>query len=129
LDKPSIHWFDSQKGTDYVQRVELFRNYHVNIHCPFCGALVKDMSENAAEPYRPCPHTLFLAHDEGFEYLSERAAVSLDVQSIEEAMEREESVDELTDKVTVRDAVKFAAYVSPPGQFGDYVGFATIDEE
>lgn len=112
-----------------MQRVELCRNYSVSIHCPFCGALVKDMSEAAFNPYQPCPHTLFLAHDEGIEYLSERAAASLGVESIEEAMEREESVDELTDKVAIPDAVKFAAYVSPPSGFGDYVGFATVDAD
>lgn len=112
-----------------MQRVELCRNYHVSIHCPFCGALVKDMRDDAPEPYKPCPHTLFLAHDEGIEFLSERAAASLGVSSIDEAMEREESVDELTDRIALPDAVKFAAYVSPPGQFGDYVGFATLDEE
>jgi hypothetical protein len=112
-----------------MQRVELCRNYDVSIHCPFCGARVKDTSENATEPYQPCPHTLFLAHDEGFEYLSERAAASLGVNSIDEAMEREESIDELTDLVKAPDSVKFAAYVGPPGGFGDYVGFATLDDE
>jgi hypothetical protein len=112
-----------------MQRVELCRNYHVSIHCPFCGALVKDTSENATEHYQPCPHTLFLAHDEGFEYLSDRAAAILGVTSIDEAMEREESIDELTDLIKVPDSVKFAAYVGPPGGFGDYVGFATLDDE
>lgn len=112
-----------------MQRVELCRNYEVSIHCPFCGALVKDMSEDAAEHYQPCPHTLFLAHDEGFEYMSDRAAASLGVNSIDEAMEREESIDELTDLIKVPDSVKFAAYVGPPGGFGDYVGFATLDDE
>lgn len=111
-----------------MQRVELCRNYGVSIYCPFCGAIVKDMSENAPDPYKPCPHTLFLAHDEGFEYLSDRAMASLGVNSIDEAMELEESIDEITDMIQVPDSLKFAAYASPPAGFGDYVGFATLDD-
>ena len=116
------------KKTHNIQRVEL-ASYDIPLHCPFCGARAFDPDPEKQAKLKPCQHTLFMAHDEGFEYLSDRAAAILGVTSIDEAMEREESIDEMTDLIKVPDSVKFAAYVGPPGGFGDYVGFATLDDE
>ena len=116
-----------KKGS--IQRVEIDAFLYASIYCPFCGQQVVENDGEELFEIDPCKHTLFIAHDEGFEYLSDRAAASLGVNSIDEAMEREESIDELTDLIKVPDSVKFAAYVGPPGGFGDYVGFATLDDE
>ena len=37
-------------------------------------------------------------------------------------------VHPLTDKVTISDPVKIASYVGPPSFFGDYVGFAPLED-
>jgi len=87
------------------------------------------MTENAAEPFNPCRHTLFIAHDEGVEYMSKLASDKLGIGSAEEAMESEDSIDELTDRILIPDAVKFAAYAGPPSGYGDYVGFAALDDD
>ena len=57
-----------------IQRVELNKFYNASIHCPFCGVKIIDTeaAESGADPTNPCPHTLFVAHDEGFEYRSPR---------------------------------------------------------
>ncbi len=115
-----------------IQRVELNEKYHVSIHCPFCGAKVVDMeaAENDGEMANPCPHTLFIAHDEGFEHRDDRFDVNLNIVGVddEELKLPEKGIDGLTDSVTISDAVKFAAYVGPPSFFGSYVGFAPLDE-
>jgi hypothetical protein len=43
-------------------------------------------------------------------------------------LDLQESYDDLTDRVSITDAVKLAAYM-PPSGFGVYVGFAPVEEE
>lgn len=115
-----------------IQRVELNDKYYVSIHCPFCGAKVVDTeaAEKGGEMATPCPHTLFVAHDEGFEHRDDRVDVNLNIVGVEDDdLELpEKGIDGLTDSVTIADSVKFAAYVGPPSFFGSYVGFAPLDE-
>jgi len=115
-----------------IQRVELNDKYNVSIHCPFCGAKVVDMetTENDGEMANPCPHTLFIAHDEGFEHRDARFDANLNIFGVEDDDLKlpENGIDGLTDSVTISDAVKFAAYVGPPSFFGSYVGFAPLEE-
>lgn len=55
-----------------IQRVELSADSGSAIHCPFCGTKVINAYEGAEKWLaKPCEHTLFAAHDEGFEYESE----------------------------------------------------------
>ena len=59
-----------------LQRHERHHFNHLPIYCGFCGQLI--LSGEDAEPaIKPCIHTLFIAHDEGFEFLSERAVAQL----------------------------------------------------
>lgn len=120
-----------------IQRVELTTFYDSPIHCPFCGTRVIAYPENEEPTVSPCPHTLFIAHDMGFEYRSQRFNQSmgfeLDTDSGLDDIEDQlgdafDGVDGLTDKVSIVDAVKFAAYVGPPSGYGSYVGFAPVEE-
>lgn len=80
-------------------------------------------------PVNPCPHTLFMAHDEGFEYRSDRFDVNMSLSGIEddEIETGDKGYDGLTDKVSIADSIKFASYVGAPSFFGSYVGFAPLD--
>lgn len=115
-----------------IQRVELQEYYDISIFCPFCGQKVVDMeaAEEGQEMNKPCPHTLFIAHDEAFEFRSQnfdenRGVVDVSEDDIEFP---ETGIDGFTDRVTIVDSVKFAAYVGPPSGFGSYVGFAPQDD-
>ena len=109
-----------------IQRVEL--DADVSIYCPFCGRLVVDNSdrEDLSNYLKPCKHTLFFAHDEGFEYRSAEFDANLGIEKIEdEAIDLPEGgYDGLTDRVNIAGSVKFAAYEGAPSGFGAYVGFA-----
>ena len=116
-----------------IQRVELRAFYHVSIFCPFCGKKVVD-NQAAAEgdeegAVNSCRHTLFVAHDEGFEYRSPRFDDDLGIAGLEAFEEGfpEGDLDTVTDRVSITDAVKFAAYSGPPGEMGSYVGFAPVE--
>ncbi|WP_461534721.1 hypothetical protein [Spongorhabdus nitratireducens] len=106
-----------------IHRAELTRFYDHSIFCPFCGQKVIDMETGGDAGIHPCPHCLFVATDAGFEYRSERFDENINSQKLDED-ELEGSIDELTDRVTIPDAVKFAAYVPAPGFLGCYYGFA-----
>lgn len=118
-----------------IQRVELNKFYNHSIFCPFCGKKVVDMeaaNENREEGMvNPCLHTLFMAHDEGFEYRSERFDSDRGITGItdDDVELPEQGYDGLTDQVTIADSVKFASYVGMPSGFGSYVGFAPVDSE
>jgi hypothetical protein len=129
--KPAHKTAASQGG---IQRVELKAFYHVSIYCPFCGAKVIDMeaADSGEEVHtNPCQHTLFIAHDEGFEYRSPRFDENLGLVNVtnEDIDLSEKGIDGLTDELAVADAIKFASYVGPPSGFGSYVGFAPLQEE
>lgn len=111
-----------------IQRVELTHAYDHSIHCPFCGVKVVDMEAGAegGNPTNPCPHTLFVCHDEGFEYRSPKFDENVGIAGVadEDVKLPDKGYDGLTDKVTIKDSVKFASYVQAPSFFGSYVGFA-----
>ena len=91
------------------------------------------MDEENAVSINPCMHTLFVATDEGFEYRSARFNEALDIvdlldDEIECQFGDAAGFDGITDRVDLPDAVKFAAYVGPPGGMGSYVGFAPVEE-
>ncbi len=111
-----------------IQRIEITTNYSTSIHCPFCGQKVSDVEAGeAGEAWvKPCPHTLFIAHDEGFEYRSERFNAQLGLPDDDDDIELpEKGIDGLTDQADFDDGIKFAAYVGAPSFFGSYVGFTS----
>lgn len=115
-----------------IQRVELSLT-NIPIHCPFCGQRVLGYAGSDEDPSQesqvhPCPHTLFVAHDEGFEYRSARFNDAMGLPTDEDPFPDigDDSYDSFTDKVSIADALKFASYVPAPSGFGAYVGFAPI---
>jgi hypothetical protein len=113
-----------------MQRIE-FSRYDVPIHCPFCGQKVLDSSSAETSP---CIHTLYIAHDIGFEYRSEKINELLEMPSVidgDHSLEWEDldrelpenGYDGLTDAIELKESFKLATYVPAPGFMGTYVGF------
>ncbi|PKO70697.1 MAG: hypothetical protein CVU22_00935 [Betaproteobacteria bacterium HGW-Betaproteobacteria-16] len=118
-----------------IQRVERTKHYDLAICCAYCGTKVVTAGDEDLAVH-PCPHTLFVAHDEGFEYISPLAAEQLRQRGLTVEFGEDGFVqinandgevpgtDALTDSFSFPDAFKIAAYVAPPGGMGSYVGFA-----
>lgn len=101
-----------------------------NIHCPFCGQQVLNpASEDPENYFSVCPHTLFVAHDMGFEFRSERFDAAAGITGVDgdDIDLPEHGIDGLTSQVAIEGAVKFASYVPPPSFYGSYVGFAPTE--
>jgi hypothetical protein len=128
-----------------IQRFERRSHYGAPLHCPLCGQgiLSADDDENAGE-INPCEHTLYVAHDEGWEYLDPRAGelltklgfeVVVNEEGIVELIEGEgefegSSIDEITDLIVFsHDTLKVASYMGPPGMMGSYVAFTPGDDD
>ena len=105
--------------------VEERSNYCSNVHCPFCGKLIVDVERG--EDVNPCEHTLFVAHDEGFEFCDSRTKENLGIQPDQDVDEyiqsSNESLDEITNKINIPNSRKIAVYVPAPSFFGTYYGF------
>lgn len=101
------------------------------IYCPFCGheVLNPEKAQRGGDYFSACPHTLFVAHDEAFEYRSHRFDADVGISGVDsdEIDLPEHGIDGLTGQVTIGGAVKFAGYVPAPSFFGTYVGFAPLD--
>jgi hypothetical protein len=119
-----------------VQRHERSAFYHLPVCCPFCGQLVVN-ADNENPVVEPCSHTLYIAHDFAFEYVSPRAEKALtdlsysvtrdgDFVDVDTANEDDDfpGIDAVTDSIIFPDALKVASYVGPPDGSGSYVGFA-----
>ncbi|HEV8719742.1 MAG TPA: hypothetical protein VGW77_03780 [Candidatus Binatia bacterium] len=117
-----------------IVRVELSSGDYP-LHCPFCGCCVLRVSEEPGKQIEPgeqvCPHTLFVASDDGFHFCSTRFTAAMGLSDINDA--DIDNFDKFTNKVSLYGAVKFAFYDDDPGGgLGMYVGFAPdfeADEE
>ena len=105
--------------------VEERSDYRSNIHCPFCGQLIADIE--SGEDVTPCKHTLFIAHDEGFEFFDSRTKENLGIhpdQDLDDYIQNsDDSVDAITSKINIPNSRKIAVYVPAPSFFGTYYGF------
>ena len=92
-------------------------------YCPYCTRKVMDFSLDVDDGsnLNPCPHTLFIATDYGFEHTSDWFESFIEAETI--YSESDESIDELTDNICLPNAVKFARYQPAPSFFGEYFGF------
>lgn len=111
------------------------------LHCPFCGHKVIDQTApTGAEMTSPCPHTLFITTDEGYEYMAPRFVENLaerglsptpdDLETDEEYLEWDEmGYSGVTDRVTLPGAIKFDLYTPPPGGLSAYIGFAPLPKD
>jgi len=100
--------------------------------CPFCGATLYglDADDQSGEP--SCPHVLFIAHDHGFEFRSERFNSLMGISGVSDddleslIHEGELAYDGFTSRVCCKDAVKYAIYATAPSFLGVYIGVAPI---
>lgn len=118
-----------------IQRVVL-NTYDLSVHCPFCGETPDNRKNGELVGFKkkPCKHLLFIAHDEGFEYRSNRFNKLMKLPKGEfkpkdEDFHIEVGYDKFTDGTPAPEGVKFAVYVPAPVFFGAYYGFAPLDEE
>ena len=118
-------------STNVIRKIEL-EKWDEDINCPFCGAKVQDAEagKSGENPLRPCQHTLFIVHDEGSEHRSERLDqnLGLSAEDYTDGDIPEDGWDSLTDRVTVKGAVKYSCYVPAPSFSGSYFGFAPVED-
>jgi len=115
-------------STTKIQKVVLTGDYTAP-HCPFCGTQTMIEGDAAGGKMIPCPHALFVATDEGFEYRSDRfdslkgihGAGNGDLDS------GDDGYDGFTDDLVIANGIKFAMYAPAPSFFGSYFGFAPLD--
>ena len=116
-----------------MQRVELCTFYDIDLHCPFCGQKVVNYGIDGTEPgVMPCPHTVFSASDEGFDYRSPEFNAFFKLGEEDDVDVDElgfDHIDAMTDAFEAVDGIKFTQYVAPPGGMGGYVGFVPKDVE
>lgn len=110
-----------------IQRIEVDSFFEVPLACPFCSqTVIKAVSEDDAE-FTPCPHTLFIASDHGFEYRS-AAFDQLGIDEMESDFDELDDdlcgIDGITDRVDIPGAVKYVYYEDAPSFLGGYCGFA-----
>jgi hypothetical protein len=116
-----------------IQRIERSRD-DIPIYCLFCGQRVVDLSGDASsdEMVTPCPHTLFIATGDGFEFRSARFNEVMEVPDPPDEPNPDlgdESIDEFTDRVEIEGAVKIVTYAAPPGGLDGYVGLALMETD
>jgi len=87
--------------------------YSEDIVCPFCKKTL--LNKEIVADYETCEHTIFVATDDGFEYIRD------DMKSI-----INEDVDESYDSYTAQlpiNGIRIADYPPPPALLGAYWGF------
>ena len=72
--------------------------------------------EESINPITPCPHTLFLATDEGYEFKRDDVIVNDE--------DEDEGFDTMTDSVNKLNAIKICQYEGAPSGIGSYIGFS-----
>lgn len=99
-------------------------------HCPYCGTEVMspEKAREGEDYFAACPHTLFVAHGEAFEYRSDRFDAAVGITGVENDVIDlpEHGIDGLTSQVAMEGAVNLASYVPAPSFFDTYVGFAPL---
>ena len=109
-----------------LQRFERNFAYDAPVFCVYCGQKVVSFEDDEAL-LSPCKHTLFIAHDEAYEYVADRVVEQLrakgfDVEVgddyVEVAPPTEDdprsSPELVTDDLEFPDGLKVASYVGPP---------------
>ena len=92
------------------------------IHCPFCGVKNVDLTAEGNPEPLGCPHLLFVATDEGWEYQSDRF-----IESLKLGMEDRERIEwssptSIIDRTTIPHAFYFYGYT---GSLGGYIGYSS----
>jgi hypothetical protein len=125
---------DAEVKNTKMQCVELNDDNVNPIHCPFCGTLVgRGAEEETVDGWivGQCKHLLFAAHDEGFEYRSERFDEAVDAalgkKTDEEREEIADDINQLVEVIKIQDAFMFHSMMGPPAQFSTYIAFAPLE--
>lgn len=109
-----------------IQRIFLRHYSGGSIHCPFCGSKVllgTSEGEGAGSMVgTACAHTLFVGHDVDLEYRSETFNLHLGLDPGKDLNGAQ--IDELTDGVTLPDAIKIVIEPRPNAGANVYAGFA-----
>lgn len=121
-----------------------YKFYHLPIYCGFCGQLVTPQEEDLGESgINPCKHTLFIAHSEGYEFLSDRAQEQLVskgylverddswIEVVKKTDDEEEpvSIDDILQEFDFPDALVVESVVGPPSGMSFMVGFAPNEDD
>jgi hypothetical protein len=105
--------------------IELSEELVSRIHCPFCGTEVTN--EEKVPDIDTCPHTLFVATSEGFEFISERLKAIAELQSIGDPyLIGHETV---IDKLHLSSSLCFVINPMPPSMLALYIGFAPLETD
>jgi len=108
-----------------IQFVEFADRSNTELFCPFCGQLVIPEIHTESKDPTPCAHTLFIAHDEGWEARSPLFNKLMDIEGVEhdDIDMGDDDIDRYTDTFPDPLAVKFAFYAPSPSFMGTYVAF------
>lgn len=122
VSKPTLPCLPDQ--TPRVGLLEFADRSNTELFCPFCGQLVSTVI-NASKDSTPCAHTLFIAHDEGWEARSPLFNKLMDTEGVEhdDIDMGDNDIDRYTDTFPDPLAVKFAFYAPSPSFMGTYVAF------
>ena len=85
------------------------------INCPYCEQLVYDGNGKIF----PCPHTVYMASDDGFEYLADNISLEKDEYSCTPY------IDAMTDALTAKSDGESVKYISQ-GELYGYTGFENL---
>jgi hypothetical protein len=85
-----------------------------NIVCPFCKSVLLD--KQSEDDYQTCDHTIFIATDDGFEYIRE------DMTEIINEDYSDDDIDTYTSGLKIN-AIRIADYMPAPSFYGVYWGF------
>jgi hypothetical protein len=104
------------------QLIEL-QNNQENVSCPFCQHAVLDWEQ---EQYiQPCEHTLFIAMDLGFEFISDEFESSM--QRTVDEIHADDENSNVFDEITQSTYPEFTIYKADLGVEGmyRYLGFSS----
>lgn len=110
-----------------MKKIELI--WPTNIVCPFCNQLIQTINEDdEVSEFKRCEHTIFSAHDEGFEFRTNLVNSLLNIDPKEDGMDIEVpdeicGFDGFTDLIKIDGAIKIAAYEDCTNPAGIYYGF------
>jgi hypothetical protein len=94
-----------------MENIEL--DYSEDLSCPFCEKVL--LKYPAEEQFETCEHTIFVATDEGFEYVRE---------DMKEEIIKKKGIglDEYTLGLPI-EGIRISQYAPSPSLFGAYWGF------
>src|SRR5262245_56743733 len=113
-----------------VQSVEI-NAFDAPLHCPFCGAKVINIDAEAPEgALNPCPHTLFIATDAGFDYRSPRIEKQLALLNIDDVEYElpDGGYTELAGQLGIHDTIVVESFAPAPFGFASYIALAPAEK-